>query len=667
MGEEVKVSNSQRGLWKARADIVIWRSKEDKENNKHAFIVIECKAQNVKIQRQDYFQGANYASWTHAKFFITTNEKETKFFKTWDTIPEWFLDEINDIPSAKDIGNDKKIAEILSQTKAFTRDEFQNLLFQCHNVIRNNDKLSPEMAFDEISKILFMKIRYERTIGKWSVFTKERFEADREVNDRYKTKDEQQFYQKLFENTKIDFKYAEIFEENDMLRIRETSFLQIVKLLEKYNLSDTSDDVKWIAFEQFLGRTFRGDLGQFFTPRTIVKFMTEVLDPREWELVCDPCCGTGGFLINAFEYMRNQIEEDIEIQKKTIRNQLLWCDYDSLSEEDQEKVLDSMDPKTQEAIDNAFEELNRELDPSYEWGRLYNLSRDYIYGTDAEPRSARTAKMNMIMHGDWHAGVHHHDGLLNVNGIQEWRFNVILTNPPFWARVSKDLLLTEADGYKWKVGKPILSLFDLWDTSTLTEVLFMERNLKLLEDGGRMGVVLPEGVLNNSQLQNVREYFEWRAKIILIVSIPQDVFMAAGATVKPSLLFLKKFTKEETETYERISKQAEVEVNESHKVEKDTLEKVLKSGSKEEKMEAKIKLKELEEVIKKEIRSAIKEAFDYEVPVAQVTKAGIGTTGGVIENELIPVAKEFHDYATKNILWERKQNMYRYNQLWKRI
>ena len=143
--------------------------------------------------------------------------------------------------------------------------------------------------------------------------------------------------------------------------------------------------------------------------------------------------------------------------------------------------------------------------------------------------------------------------------------------------------------------------------------------------------------------------------------------MAAGATVKPSLLFLKKFTKEETETYERISKQAEVEVNESHKVEKDTLEKTLKSGSKEEKMEAKIKLKELEDTIKKEIRSAIKEAFDYEVPVAQVTKAGIGTTGGVIENELIPVVKEFHDYATKNILWERKQNMYRYNQLWKRI
>lgn len=690
MWEEVKVSNSQRGSWKARADIVIWKSKEDRDSNKHAFIVVECKAQNVKIQRQDYFQGANYASWTHAQFFVTTNEKEVKFFKTWDTIPIGFLDEINDIPNAKDIGNDKKIAEILSQTKAFTRDEFQNLLFQCHNVIRNNDKLSPEMAFDEISKILFMKIRYERNVGKNSVFTKDRFEVLRGNDDEVRSKTDLPFYQKLFEKTKEDFKYAEIFEENDMLRIREASFLQIVKLLEKYNLSDTSDDVKWIAFEQFLGRTFRGDLGQFFTPRTIVRFMTDVLNPREWELVCDPCCGTGWFLINAFEYMRTQIEIDIESQKKTIRNQLLKCDFDTLNEEDQEKVLDNMDPKVQESIDGAFAELNNELDPSYEWGRLYNLSRDYIFGTDAEPRSARTAKMNMIMHGDGHAWVHHHDGLLNVNGIFEGRFDVILTNPPFGARVSKDLLISDTDRYtdekrikyysdlygdEYKkaleqitknIGKSVLDLYDLGSTSTLTEILFMERNLRLLKQGGRMGVVLPEWVLNNSQLQSVREYFEWRAKIILIVSIPQDVFMAAGATVKPSLLFLKKFTQQEVEQYEVIQEQAKKSVLETHKIEKETLEKTLKSGSKEEKQKTKLKLKELEELIKKEIRSNIKEAFDYEIPVAQVGKAGIGTTGGVIENELVPVVNEFHKYARLNPLWETKGNTYNYNQSGKR-
>lgn len=677
MGEEVLVSNSQRWLGKARADIVIWKSREDKEKNRHAFIVIECKAQNVKIQRQDYFQWANYASWTHAQFFITTNEKEVKFFKTGETIPVGFLDEINDIPSAKDIGNDKKIAEILSQTKVFTRDEFQKLLTKCHDVIRNNDKLSPEMAFDEISKILFIKIRYERNVGKGSLFTKERFEILRANDDETRSKSDSPFYQKLFEKTKEDFKYAEIFEENDSLRIRETSFLQIVNLLEKYNLSDTSDDVKGIAFEQFLGRTFRGDLGQFFTPRTIVRFMTEILDPREWELICDPCCGTGGFLINAFEYIRTQIEDDIEWEKKNIRNNLLGADIDSLSPEEWQKILDNIDEKTQSAIDSAFAKLNQELDPNYEWGRLYQLSRDYIFGTDAEPRSARTAKMNMIMHGDGHAWVHHHDGLLNVNGIFEGRFDVILTNPPFGARVSKDLLITDTDRYTdekrishytklygdqylkaleqvtGNIGKSVLDLYDLGSTSSLTEVLFMERNLRLLKSGGRMGVVLPEWVLNNSQLQSVREYFEGRARILFIVSIPQDVFMAAGATVKSSLLFLRKFTDTETLEYEKISEQAQSDITSKYKTENESLEKILKSGSREERLTAKKSLKTLEETITKEIRSTIKAAWDYEIAVAQVDKAGISTTGGVIENELVSVAREFSEYTDANHLWKK--------------
>jgi type I restriction enzyme M protein len=185
-----------------------------------------------------------------------------------------------------------------------------------------------------------------------------------------------------------------------------------------------------------------------------------------------------------------------------------------------------------EKLDLAFEALNKELEPSNANSRVWNLSQNCVFGTDAEPRSARTAKMNMIFHGDGHSGVHHHDGLLNVNGIFEERFDVILTNPPFGARVSKDYEITDADRYHDEkkishylsrygdryndalkqvtanIGKSLLSLYDLGKYSTLTEVLFMERNLRLLRPGGRMGVVLPEGVLNNSQLQTVREWFE---------------------------------------------------------------------------------------------------------------------------------------------------------------
>lgn len=176
----------------------------------------------------------------------------------------------------------------------------------CHNIIRNNDKLSPEAAFDEISKILFIKIRYERQNSKTQIFSLDTFKKDRDSYNKYRPKDGPVFYQFLFQQTKDEFKNDNLFEPSETIRIREDSFEKIVKELEVYNLSITSDDVKGIAFEKFLGKTFRGELGQFFTPRTIVNFMTEVLDPMEGELICDPCCGSGGFLIKAFEYVREK-------------------------------------------------------------------------------------------------------------------------------------------------------------------------------------------------------------------------------------------------------------------------------------------------------------------------------------------------------------------------
>ena len=577
MGEEVKVTNSQRGQGAARADIVIWRNEEDKRKGKNALIVVECKAENVTIRQADYFQGYNYAAWAGAKFFVTTNLKETRIFKVVEDAMPKKLEEIADIPSADIVDDDKKIKAMLLQTKAFTRDEFSRLLFKCHNIIRNNDKLSPEAAFDEISKILFIKIRYERTNSGTQIFSKEEFLKQKKMYDAVKSKESPDYYQFLFNKTKEDFAKDHLFDENETIKIRENSFEQIVKELQVYNLSTTSDDVKGIAFEQFLGRTFRGELGQFFTPRTIVDFMVSVLDPQEGEYVCDPCCGSGGFLIRAFEYVREHIENEVEVRKEDVKKSLFTDDYSKLPKKEQEKI-------DQKVID-AFSKMNYELDINNPMGRLRSLSFDCIYGTDANPRMARTAKMNMIMHGDGHGGVHHHDGLLNVNGIWEGRFDVILTNPPFGARIDKELKITETDrftdiekikAYEKRYGKenydnalkqvndhinqPILDLFQIGKFSGLTEVLFIERCLNLLKPGGRMGIVLPEGVLNNTNLQKVRDFVESKAKILLIVSIPQDVFMAAGATVKPSLLFFKKFTEDEAEEYNRIYIQALHEV-----------------------------------------------------------------------------------------------------------
>lgn len=154
MAQEIKVTNSQRGQGKARADIVIWKNKSDKDAKKAAFIVVECKAENVKIHVEDFYQGFNYASWAHAEFFVTTNEKETKFFNVDPAYLPQKLEEVVAIPTAKDVDNAKKIEQLKNQTKTFTREEFTKTLQSCHNIIRNNDKLSPEAAFDEISKLL---------------------------------------------------------------------------------------------------------------------------------------------------------------------------------------------------------------------------------------------------------------------------------------------------------------------------------------------------------------------------------------------------------------------------------------------------------------------------------------------------------------------------------
>ena len=675
MDQEIQVSNSQRGQGAARADIVVWRSKEDKIANKYPLIVVECKAESVTIHKEDYYQGMNYASWAHADFFVTTNLKETRIFKVVKgQIPDK-LDEIVDIPNAEQAGNQKEVEKLLKQTKAFTRDEFSKLLFKCHNIIRNNDKLSPEAAFDEISKILFIKIRYERSNSDSQIFSAKRFKTLKKNREDYnkemKIKEEKPFFQDLFDLTKQEFANDHLFDDNAKIEIRENSFEQIVKELEIYNLSTTSDDVKGIAFEKFLGKTFRGELGQFFTPRTVVDFMVSVLDPQEGELVCDPCCGSGGFLIKTFEYVREKIEKDIELQKDNFKAKRYGDDYDKLPEKKRQKI--------EKEVAQTFSYLNQELNINNEKGRLRSLSFDCIYGTDANPRMARTAKMNMIMHGDGHGGVHHHDGLLNVNGIFENRFDIILTNPPFGARVEKDLKISEADrftdetkiaayvkryGEEYKkalrqvndnINESLLSLYKI--DSSLTEVLFIERCLNLLKPGGRMGIVLPEGVLNNTNLQKARDFVEGKAKILLIVSIPQDVFIASGATVKPSLLFFKKFTEEEASAYSQIQNQAQLEVATKYQKEINSIKEKLKlrgseAPSKEKKKNYRSKLKALQEKIETEVKTIVKEKFDYKIPIAEIQKAGISTTGKEIENELIPLAKEFKPYRIENKLWD---------------
>ena len=122
MDEELQVNNSQRGQGKSRADIVIWKSKEEKLNKNNAFIVVECKSDNVVIHPEDYYQGNNYASWARAKFFITHNNAETKYFQMLENKLPVDLNEIVNIPKANEVNNEEKLKELVEETKIFTRD-----------------------------------------------------------------------------------------------------------------------------------------------------------------------------------------------------------------------------------------------------------------------------------------------------------------------------------------------------------------------------------------------------------------------------------------------------------------------------------------------------------------------------------------------------------------
>jgi type I restriction enzyme M protein len=655
MAEEVEVTG--RGSAQARADFIIWRTPQDKAGQNSPLIVVETKADNVTIDPAVYAQGENYARLTNAPFFVTHNHRETRYWRVLHERMPKQVEEIEGIPHAD--ASDKEIKELIERLKVFKEDEFADLLHQCHNVIRNREKRDPVAAFDEIAKILFIKVYVEREL-----------KAKRKRQNLFSTAYlEEQLgdnpLEDLFQKTKGHYKTDRIFESDERLNLKTATGLEIVHLLERYNLSDTSEDIKGIAFERFLGKTFRGEIGQFFTPRPIVEFMVRMLEPKEGDVICDPASGSGGFLIRFFELVRQQILADADRE---------YSEYKTLVDTDKKLSTE----KRATMLRSKFDEIQATLDHDCEDSRLWTLANRCIYGTDANDRMARTSKMNMIMHGDGHGGVHHHDGFLNVNGIFDGRFDIILTNPPFGANVEpSDKILEEQVNLPEEVereysrvygkpykealarvraakGKPIASLFELPKNKggrvgkTKTEILFIERCLSLLRPGGRMGIVLPEGIFNNPSLAYVREFCEDRARILAVVSLPQETFFSSGATVKASLLFLQKFTEEEAANFASIrdAARAEVDVKCAHELLEETarLSAAIKTAKGAKDVGArKAAEKELTDYVKgieekktREKRALLKERFDYPIFLYDAEKVGITATGEPDANELYP-------------------------------
>lgn len=511
-------------------DLAIWKNEDDRKNNRlpDICVTILCKIEHVKIDKKD-IQGICLVSrHTSLRFVVVHNLKETKVFLI-DDKRNGNLEQIADFPKAVDVADETSLSTFVAKMRNSSKEALIQAFGKCHNFIRNIDKLSPEAAFDEFSKVIFIKMDYERNPDGELIFRKNKYEQLE--SDFLKENPKGVFLDVLFGKTKEYFQADGLFEITDTIHIKRETVLKIIETLEPFNLCNLSDDIRGLAFESFLGKTFRGELGQFFTPRTIVNYMVDVLDIKEGETICDPCCGSGGFLIRAFEHIQDMIENDIHHKVHNVVNDVAISEFEK---------------------EQQVEHLLFELDKSHIGSRYYKLCHQYIYGVDANIRMARTSKMNMIMHGDGHLGVYCHDGLFDIGGVENGKFDVILINPPFGLRIARDLE---------NEGKKVSDSYQIKKSNA--EALFIERCLKLLKPGGRAGLVLPDGILNNPNMEDVRKYVESEAEILNITSIPADVFIASGANVKPSLVFLRKKSKSDgtTDTTISISKVEDAGIN----------------------------------------------------------------------------------------------------------
>ena len=379
---------------------------------------------------------------------------------------------------------------------------------KCHQTLWGGGRLSPPAAFGEFCKIIFVKVRDEK--------------ASRKKGEPYefqiKTDEPAPLLAKRIkamytEAQRID---PEIFKEP--IKVDDGTLKMCVSHLESINFNATDLDTKGVAFEQFLDGFFKGDFGQYFTPREIIQFAVEMMRPNTEDLVLDPACGSGGFLLYALDYVRH-------------------------------KGLD-------------FHE-EHSTDHYRYW---HDFAERRLFGIEINDEISRVAKMNMILHDDGHTNIVGFDALEKLAAIRtenpkikENAFDLILTNPPFGAVVKENEkgkaymqgweLLSyvgknasgggsdEEEGGNFKAGSKAIKA----RTSIKTEILFCERVWQLLKPGtGKAAIVLPDGILTNSSLQGVRDWLLARFQLLAVVSLPQAAFQHSGAGVKASVVFLRK-------------------------------------------------------------------------------------------------------------------------------
>jgi len=518
------------------ADIVIYGDKD--EELKAPWFVFECK--RADASDAEFAQAVEQACGNRASLGATysgTIAGLTRRLLRFDKFPAGERDKntMTDIPVR--YGKPPEWRFYKNETgkdlSAVPREELRSAIRKCHQTLWEGGRRSPIAAFGEFCKLVFVKHRDEknpdREDGKPYAFQSRDGETAEELAARiYRLYDAE----KAADPT--------VFEGK--INIEPAILAQCVEHLEGISLDRTELDTKGVAFEEFMGGFFKGDFGQFFTPRELIAFAVEVLNPDRKELTLDPACGSGGFLLYALDHVRR--EANRKKKPGTIEHFNYWHDY-------AEKKLFGL-------------EINEEL--------------------------ARVAKMNMIIHDDGHTNIVGHDALdfferpmsadgnplgqnreyiLDKNkGLKPGSFDLIFTNPPFGSVVKRT---EKAEGYLeqfelrnflGKGGAGEASEGEGGETfadakkgaksikaraSIKTEILFLERVHSFLKPGtGRVAIVLPDGILTNSSLQGVRDWLLAHFQLLAVVSLPQFAFAHYDAGVKASIVFMRRLAEGET-------------------------------------------------------------------------------------------------------------------------
>lgn len=529
MGSEIK-----------EADIVVY---ED-DMCMRPYILVECKRQEVS--EAEYQQAIEqvysyaFALPSDVKYVWVTSGIKSDYFevdKTQNTrnqLPDIPQFGVKDVASYKYVYEAQYLPEESGKQKFFDlsvidQSELTRRFKQAHEALWAGGQLNPSEAFDELDKLIFCKIWDERKPRRMG----EPYDFQIITVPKEKEKNENQ--RRLIENKNLYKRVMALYEEGrkkdkevfrDNIRLTPEKIRTVVGYLESVNLSETDLDSKGRAFETFMGSFFRGNFGQYFTPREIVKFIVDVLPIEHDSKVLDTSCGSGGFLLYALNKVRNKATELYPNYQKDTRQYKHWFTF---------------------------------------W---HDFAEKNLYGIEISEQISRAAKMNMIIHDDGHTNVITSDGLVpdetlisktTNQGFKYETFDFIITNPPFGSTVRQTeqaYLKTYQLGKKEEDWLAVNTKPAKTRDGQSTEVLFIEQDYKFLKEGGYLAIVLPDGVLTNSSMQYVRTQIEDWFRIVAVISMPQTAFTANGAGVKSSVLFLKKWSKEQTDKL--VSKKKEI-------------------------------------------------------------------------------------------------------------